>query len=68
MKLFYQHMAIFLNIPPISSRLHLLQVENRDSNSRLVVDENNNGNVGLKALNYIIHIFTHFELLLLRVF
>ena len=36
-------MAIFLNFPPISNHLHPLQVENCDSNSRLVVDEDDNG-------------------------
>ena len=44
-KLFYQFMAIFVNFSPTSSRLHPLQVENCDSNSRLVVDEDDNGKV-----------------------
>ena len=39
MKIFYQYMAIFLNFPPTSNHLHPVQVENCDSNSRLVVDE-----------------------------
>ena len=39
MKLFYQYMAIFFNFSPPSNRLHPLQVENYDSNSRLVVDK-----------------------------
>ena len=43
MKLVYQYMAIFFNFPPTSSHLHTLQVENYDSNSRLVVDEDGNG-------------------------
>ena len=43
MKLFYQYMAIFFNFPPTPSHLHPLQVENCDSNSRLVVDEDDNG-------------------------
>ena len=38
-KLFHQFMAIFDNFSPISSHLHPLQVENCDSNPRLVVDE-----------------------------
>ena len=42
-KLFYQYMAIFFNLPPPSNHLHPLQVENCDSNSRLVVDEDDNG-------------------------
>ena len=36
-------MAIFFNFSPTSTHLHPLQVENCDSNSRLVVDENDNG-------------------------
>ena len=48
MKLFYQYMAIFVNLSSKSSRhLHPLQVENCDSNSRLVVDENDNGKFGV---------------------
>ena len=40
---FYQYMAIFLNSSPTSSQLHPLQVVNCDSNSRIVVDEDDNG-------------------------
>ena len=43
MKLFYGYMVIFFNLSPTSSHLHPLQVENCDSNSRLVVDEDDNG-------------------------
>ena len=43
-------MAIFLNFSPTSSHLHPLQVENCNSNSRLVVDEDDNVNSGLKGL------------------
>ena len=43
MKLAFQYMAIFLNFSSTSNRLHPLQVENCDSNSRLVVDEDDNG-------------------------
>ena len=39
MKLFYLYVAIFFNFPPTLTHLHPLQVENCDSNSRLVVDE-----------------------------
>ena len=35
----YQYMAVFFYFSPTSNRLHPLQVENCDSNSRLVVDE-----------------------------
>ena len=42
MKLVYQYMAIFFDFSPTSNHLHPLQVENCDSNLRLVVDEDNN--------------------------
>ena len=42
MKLIDQYMAIFFNFSPTSNNLHLLQVENCDSNSRLVVDDEDN--------------------------
>ena len=53
----YQYMAIFFNFSPTSSHLHLLQIENCDSNSRLVVDEDDNDKlrlerVKLKKLNF----------------
>ena len=35
------------NLAPTSSHLHPLQVENCDSNSRLVVDEDDNDKFGL---------------------
>ena len=35
----YQYMAVFRYFSPTSYHLHPLQVENCDSNSRLVVDE-----------------------------
>ena len=49
MKLLYQYMAIFITFSPTSNHLHL-QVENCDSNSRLVVEEDDNVNLGLKGL------------------
>ena len=36
-------MAIFFNFLPSSNHLHRLQVENGNSNLRLVVDEDDNG-------------------------
>ena len=48
-------MAIFLHFSPTSSHLHPLQVESCDSNSRIVVDEDDNGKLRLKrvkALKY----------------
>ena len=53
MKLFYQYIAIFFNISPTSKHFHPLQVENCDSNSRLVVDENDNVKSGLKGLRHM---------------
>ena len=43
MKLVYQYMAIFFAFPTTSSHFHPLQAENCDSNSQLVVDEDDNG-------------------------
>ena len=56
MKLVYLYMAIFFNLPPISNHLHPLQVENCDSNLRLVVDGEDYGKFRLervKALKYL---------------
>ena len=50
MKLVYQYMVIFLNFLTTSNHLHPLQVENCDSNSRLVVDEDDNGKVRLERV------------------
>ena len=50
MKLVYQYMAIFFNFPPASSHLHPLQVNNYASNSRLVVDEDDNGKFRLQRV------------------
>ena len=47
-KLAYQYMVIFFNISPTSNHLHPLQVENCDSNSWLVVDEDDNGKFRLE--------------------
>ena len=50
MKLVHQYMIIFFNYSPTSNHLHPLQVEDCDSNSRLVVDEDDNVKSGLKGL------------------
>ena len=50
MKLVYQYMAIFFPFSPTSNHLHPLQVENCDSNSRLVVDEDDNDEFRLKRV------------------
>ena len=54
-KLAYQYMVIFFNFPPASNHLHPLQVENCDSNSRLVVDEDDNGKVRLEKVKHTFH-------------
>ena len=51
-KLVYQYMAVFnLNFPPTSNHFHPLQVENCDSNSQLVVDEDDDGKFGVICFN-----------------
>ena len=62
MKLVYQYIAIFFNFSSASNHLHPLLVENCDSNSRLVVDEDDNGKLRVervKGLNIVI--FIHFD-------
>ena len=54
MKQVYQNMAIFFNFLPTSNRLHSLQVENCDSNSRLVVDEDDYGKFKLERVKALI--------------
>ena len=44
-------MAIFFNFSPTSSHLRPLQVENCDSNSRLVLDEDDNGKFKLESVD-----------------
>ena len=51
MKQLYQYMAIFFNFSATSSHLYPLQVKNCDSNSRLVVDKDDNGKVRLERVN-----------------
>ena len=53
MKLADQYMAIYFTFSPTSNHLHPLQVENCGSNSRLVVDEDDNLMSGLKGLEGI---------------
>ena len=55
MKLVYQYMTIFFNFSLISSHLHPLQAENCDSNSRLVVYEDDNSKFGLERVNHVIY-------------
>ena len=50
MKLFFHYVAIFFIVSSTLSHLHPLQVENCDSNSRLVVDEDDNGKFRLERV------------------
>ena len=52
MDLVYQYIAIFFIFSPTSNHLHPLQVENCDSNSRLVVDEDDNVKFRLEKIKY----------------
>ena len=49
-EIFYQYMAIFLRFSPTSSHLNPLQIENCDSNSRLVVNKDDNGKLRLQRV------------------
>ena len=53
-KLVYQYIAIIFSFSTTSNHLHPLQVENCDSNSLLVVDEDDNVNLSLKGLTLLI--------------
>ena len=50
MRLFYEYMVIFFNFSPTSNHLHPLPVANCDSNSRLVVDEDDNSKFRLEMV------------------
>ena len=54
MKLVYQYMSILFNFKTTSNHLHPLQVENCDSNSRLVVDEDDDGKPMLERVKYVL--------------
>ena len=56
MKLGYQCMAIFINFSPTSNHLHPLQVENCNSNLRLVVYEDDNGKFRLERVKVILFV------------
>ena len=49
-KLVYQYLAIFFNFSATSNHLHPLQVENCHSNSRLVVDKDDNSKFRLERV------------------
>ena len=50
-------MAIFFNFSPTLNHLHPLQVKNCDSNSRLVVDEDNNSKFRLERVEPMFYTF-----------
>ena len=54
-KLIDQYMAFFQLLPTLN-RLHPLQVENCDSNSRLVVDEDDNGKFRLERVKRVVYL------------
>ena len=60
-KMVYQYMAIFFNFSTTLNQLHPLQVENCDSNSRLVVDENDNSKFRLEGVKVKIDTMFMFE-------
>ena len=45
--------TFFFHLPPTISHLHPVQVENCDSNSRLVLDEDDNGNYRLERVKRV---------------
>ena len=57
MKLVDEYMAMFFNFKTTSNHLHPLQVENCDSNSGLVVDEDENGKSRPERVKFHIHQF-----------
>ena len=60
MKLVYRYMAIFILQINFLNHLHRLQVENCDSNSWLVVDEDDYGKFRLervKSVTFALHVF-----------
>ena len=56
MKLVCQYMTIFFNFSLTLNHFHSLQAENCDSNSRLVVDEDDNGKLRLEMVKLYIKV------------
>ena len=63
MKPVYQYMVILFNFSPTSSHPHPLQAENCCSNSRLVVDGDDNGKLGPERVNMVLADKDRFEVL-----
>ena len=53
MKLVHRYIALIFTFSPTSNHLHPLQVENCDCNSRLVVDEDDNGKFRLERVKVV---------------
>ena len=51
---FFKNDSIFFHLSPTLSHFHPLQVENCESNSRLVVDENDHGKLRLERVNRLL--------------
>ena len=51
MKLLYEYNAIFFTFSPTSNHIHPLQIEKCDSNSRLVMDKDDNGKFRLERVD-----------------
>ena len=64
MKLVYQFMAIFFAFSHTSDYLRPLQIENCDSNSRLVVDEDDNGGFRPERVYRLFRLFSFLHFLL----
>ena len=62
MKLVYQYRAIFFNFLLTVNHFHSLQVENCDSYSRLVVEEDDYDNFRLERVKQNSNIFRHLKL------
>ena len=62
----YQYVALFLNFSPTSSHLYPLQVENCDSNSRLVVDKDDKGKFRLERVRGYCLLYTDLLFICIR--
>ena len=56
MKLVYQYTVIFFNLSLTLNHLHPLQVENCDSNSRLVMDDDDYGKFRIERVDHHINL------------
>ena len=66
MTLVYRYMAFFFNFSPTASHLHPLQFGNCDSNSRLVVDKDDNVKSGLKGFKQVVNCSTRWIVYILN--